>query len=161
MALSAHLSAPELRELIGTRPSAELAAYFGVTQRTLRAWLTGRSPIPLAVARLALARFRGHLEAIFGEDAAELFIVGGLLLVPGWRRGLTLAELRALWVTIQGAASLQSRVRCLEAELEARNACELTPIPELEALLRQVFNALERLTRARGRAPASSTATTT
>jgi hypothetical protein len=115
--VNAYLGPEELRELVGAASSAK-AAFFGVTERTLRGWLAGRVRIPAAAARLAIARWRGDLEVIFGPEAAELRINAGELVVPGWRRGLTLQEIRTLWVRIQGAIALQSEVARLERDLE-------------------------------------------
>jgi hypothetical protein len=113
-----YLDAGELRELVGSSSPA-IAAFFGISERTLRAWLKGRARIPAGAARLAIARWRGDLEVIFGPEARELRFHAGALVVPGWRRGITLHELRTLWVRIQGAAALQSELANLERELEA------------------------------------------
>lgn len=111
------MDAAEFRELV-FGPREDLAAFFGVSVSQLRRWLGGASPVPAAIARLARARFAGELEAIYGPEAAELRIQGGELIVPGWRRGITLHELRTLWVRIQAIVAAEGRIAMLEAELE-------------------------------------------
>lgn len=121
------MDAAEFRELV-YGPREDLAAFFGVSVPQLRRWLAGASRIPPAISRLARARFAGDLEEIYGPEAAELRIVRGELVVPGWRHGITLQELRTLWVRIQGALAAEARIRSLERELERarmRDADEL------------------------------------
>lgn len=128
------MDADTFRELVyGTR--AELAAFFGVSQVQLRRYLNGRARIPIAIARLAAARFSGELAEIYGTEAADLRIRAGFLLVPGWRRGISLQELRTLWVRVQAVAALQSRIALLERDLEAAatDSDESPPPPPVAA----------------------------
>lgn len=106
-------------DLLHGDPS-EVAAFLGVTLRTLRRYKANPETMPEAAKRLLRLRLEGDLRAI-GGDAWEGFYLGrdGKLFVPGWSNGLPPSHIRAMFFTNQEAAALRVQVRDLQARVAA------------------------------------------
>ncbi|MDR2366282.1 MAG: hypothetical protein LBD68_10620 [Zoogloeaceae bacterium] len=108
----------ELENLLLHSPMtrAEACHFFGVSARTLSAWMQGRARMPLAALRLARARLGGNLSEAFGKPFDEVRITPTGLHLPGMKYPLTIAELRAAWLYIREAADARAQLALLRIE---------------------------------------------
>jgi hypothetical protein len=99
---------------------SEVAAFLGVTLRTLRRYKAKPDSIPEGYKRLLRLRLEGDLRAI-GGDAWEGFYIGrdGLLFSPLFERGLHPRVVSGMFFTMQEVVALRSEVRDLRGRLEA------------------------------------------
>jgi hypothetical protein len=100
--------------------AASVAAFLGVSTRTVKRYKAGTVPLPECCRKLLRLRFHGDLSALLGPDW-EGFYVGrkGELYVPGWSNGMRPEQIRAMFFTQQEAAALRADVRKLRGELWA------------------------------------------
>jgi hypothetical protein len=110
--------ADELRELLGPHARGSDAEYFGVTPQTLQRWIDGQTRPPAAVMRLARLRWGGQLAAVLGGGWVDFSFAGGLLHIPGFRRGFEPGELRAAFFQLQRLPGLEHEARRLRDERE-------------------------------------------
>ncbi|MDR0735424.1 MAG: hypothetical protein LBF51_01100 [Zoogloeaceae bacterium] len=106
----------ELDNLIAHSDMSRAAAvdFFGVSRRTLEAWITGKSRIPAAVMRLARARMGGDLSEIFGKPYDEIRASVDSLHLPGMKYPIPINELRATWLYIKQAADARAELALLK-----------------------------------------------
>ncbi len=97
-----------------------VAAFLGVTERTLRRYKAKPEAMPEAIKRLLRLRLEGDLRAI-GGNAWEGFYLGrdGKLYAPLWERGLSAKAVLSMFFVQQEAAALRVEVKKLKTELWA------------------------------------------
>jgi len=111
---------------------ATVAAFLGVSRRTVDRYRRDPARIPPPVEKLLRLRLEGDLRAL-GGDAWAGFYFGrdGLLYVPGWRRGWTPHELMALFFERQELAALRVEVKRHRQTTPGQDADRLTGRPLL------------------------------
>lgn len=106
-------------ELLGVDPADSDLAAVGISRATWRAIAAGRTPwVPISAYRLAQFRRRLELGELLGPGWEDVAIDGGCLVLPGVKRALPAAELRAVWFQLQEIPRLRAEVSLLRRDLD-------------------------------------------
>ena len=96
--------------------AAPIAAYLGVTVKTVKRWQAGQ-PMPAAPLKLMQLRY-GDLSGLFGSDWSGFRVgVDGLLYHPYHKYGFSAPEVLGWFFGRQELAHLRREVKRLESEL--------------------------------------------
>ena len=96
-----------------------IAAFLGVSLRTLARYKRHPDKMPLACKRLLRLRMEGDLRALGGDDWEHFYITHGKLYLPEYRNGFTAHQIRGMFFRLQMIPSLQNEVKALKRELWA------------------------------------------
>lgn len=107
--------------LIHGDPS-EVAAFLGVSLRTLRRYQKHPDQMPEACKKLLRLRMEGNLRAIGGNDWDGFYLQAGELFLPLWERGFRPEHIKAMFFEVQELAWHRSEAKRLQNELEAVKA---------------------------------------
>lgn len=130
----------------------DLAAFLGVSLRTLARYKRHPDKMPLACKRLLRLRMSGDLRALGGDDWEHFYITHGRLYLPEYRNGFTAHQIRAMFFEVQQVRALQNELKALKRELWAskkvreaeRNGSRMARIQQQVEALQAVSAALLR-----------------
>lgn len=80
--------------------AADLAAYLGVTVKTVQRWKAGRVPLPEPCRRLLALRFEGDATALLGAEWEGFYFQKGELFIPGWRYGFNPHQVKGMFFQV-------------------------------------------------------------
>lgn len=95
----------------------EITRITGATPLTARRWKDGTSQPPASALRLLRLMIEGELMS---REWEGFRFKDDLLYIPGWNRGFSPGELRAMFFRIQQVSALESEKRRLQKDLDNR-----------------------------------------
>lgn len=132
--------------------ASELAAFLGVSERTLARYKRHPEKMPEAVKKLLRLRLSGDLRALGGDEWEHFHITQGMLYLPEYRNGFTASKIRAMFFEVQQVRALQNELKALKREVWAtkkvreteRNGSRMARIQAQVEALQAVSSALLR-----------------
>jgi hypothetical protein len=98
---------------------SDIAAFLGVSLRTLARYKRHPDKMPLACKRLLRLRMEGDLRAIGGDEWEHFYITHGKLYLPEYRNGFTAHQIRGMFFEVQQVRALQNEMKALKREVWA------------------------------------------
>lgn len=110
----------EFAQLVGSdiRWNAE---FFGVSEKTLGNWMSGKTAVPFLAMKLARFAYTGQLSALYGNEWDCITVDRFGLTLPGWRRQFGAGELRRHFWDHQARYNLIFKVQQLERDVQRRD----------------------------------------
>ena len=106
-------------ELMGLSPSDESLRFVGLSAASWSAIIAGRRPlVSTASHRLASFRRYGHLADLLGASWRDFFVSPDTLVFPGMKNGVSVLELRSVWLSVSEVPRLRREVQELRALAE-------------------------------------------
>jgi len=131
---------------------SDIAAFLGVSLRTLARYKRHPDKMPLACKRLLRLRMEGDLRALGGDEWEHFYIKQGMLYLPQYRNGFTAHQINGMFFRLQMIPDLQNELKALKRELWAtkkvreseRNGSRMARIQHQVEALQAVSAALLR-----------------